>query len=107
MAIRLDDYLAKLPAREQEAVAARAGELIREEMTLRALRETRQQSQKQIAERLGVEQAAVSKMERRADMYISTLRDAIRAMGGELDIVARFPDAPPVRINQFHAIASD
>jgi hypothetical protein len=50
---------------------------------------------------LEVNQATVSKIERRADMYISTLRTFIEAMGGELAIVASFPDMEPVRINQF------
>jgi hypothetical protein len=43
---------------------------------------------------------SISKLERRADMYISTLRDFVRAMGGDLEITARFPDGE-VRINQF------
>ena len=50
---------------------------------------------------MNINQAAVSKLERRADMYVSTLRKLIRAMGGELDIVARFPDRPPIHITQF------
>jgi len=49
-----------------------------------------------------VNQAAVSKMERRVDMYVSTLQDFVRAMGGELKITAKFPDGE-VEINQFDA----
>ncbi len=49
---------------------------------------------------LNVNQAAVSKLERRTDMYVSTLREFVRAMGGELEITARFPEGT-VRINQF------
>ena len=48
----------------------------------------------------GRSEASVSKLERRADMYISTLRGFVEAMGGELEIVARFPDGD-VRIDQF------
>jgi hypothetical protein len=55
---------------------------------------------------LGINQAAVSKMERRTDMYISTLRQFVIAMGGELEITARFPDGA-IRIQQFnHADAA-
>lgn len=104
MAVRLDDYQAKLPQGEQQAIKARAAELIEEEATLRELRDLRARSQQQIAERLGVQQAAVSKLERRTDMYISTLRDLIRAMGGDLEIIARFPDRRPMRIVQFKAL---
>ncbi len=104
MAIDFDDYLASLPPERRERIADRARDLIAEEESLRTLRAARSQSQQQIAERLGVNQAAVSKLERRADMYVSSLRDYIKAIGGELEIVARFPDRPPIRITQFAEI---
>jgi hypothetical protein len=53
-----------------------------------------------LAKALNINQAAVSKMERRTDMYISTLRNYIRAMGGELEIIATFPDGQ-VKIENF------
>jgi hypothetical protein len=101
MPIKLKDYLAGRPEAERSAVEARASELIAEEASLRELRKARARSQEQIAERLGIKQSAVSKLERRTDMYVSTLRDLVEAMGGQLDVVARFPDGPPVRITQF------
>ena len=104
MSIKLDDYLAALPADERLAAVARGQALIAEEATLREIRVARSQSQAGIAEKFGVNQAAVSKLERRTDMYISTLRDYIQAMGGELEIVARFPDRPPVKIHQFRKL---
>lgn len=107
MGINLDDYLAQLPIEKQEAIAARAAELIAEEANLRQIREARNHSQQILADRLGVKQAAVSKLERRTDVYISTLREYIRAMGGELEIVARFPEAPPVRITQFRRLKGE
>ncbi len=70
------------------------------EMPLQELRNARKLTQEKLAESLHVNQAAVSKLERRADMYVSTLRDFVRAMGGELEITARFPEGT-VRINQF------
>ncbi len=70
------------------------------EMPLQELRNARKLTQEKLAESLHVNQAAVSKMERRADMYVSTLREFVRAMGGELEITAHFPEGT-VRINQF------
>lgn len=75
-------------------------------MALDELREAREMTQQHLAKTLGVNQAAVSKMERRADMYISTLQDFIRAMGGRLHITACFPEGE-VRITQFEHIRDD
>jgi transcriptional regulator len=87
-------------ARERSRVLA---EKYRAEMPLDELREARAMTQVHLAKILGVNQAAVSKMERRADMYVSTLQDFVRAMGGELRITARFPEGT-VEINQFEAV---
>jgi DNA-binding XRE family transcriptional regulator len=104
MAMKFEDYLANLPGDERLAVLAKGQELITEEATLRELRSAHSQSQAEIAAKFGVNQAAVSKLERRTDMYVSTLREYVRAMGGELEIIARFPDKPPVKISQFRAL---
>lgn len=80
--------------------ARRKAEKLMEEMPLSELRAARKLTQEKLAENLNVKQAAVSKLERRTDMYVSTLREFIAAMGGELEITARFPDGS-VRINQF------
>ena len=74
-------------------------------MPLQELRHARNLSQEQLARTLSVKQASVSKIEHRADMYISTLRRFIKAMGGDLEIIARFPDGS-VQINQFEDIAT-
>ena len=103
MAIRFDDYVAKLPEKDQEAIQKRTAELIAEEATLRQIREARERSQEAVAQKLHIKQAAVSKLERRTDMYLSTLRGYIEAMGGKLEIVARFPDQV-VRITQFEEL---
>jgi DNA-binding XRE family transcriptional regulator len=78
----------------------------RAEMPLDELREAREMTQVHLAKILRVNQAAVSKMERRADMYVSTLRDFVRAIGGELKITARFPDGA-VEISQFENVKRD
>lgn len=66
--------------------------LLDQEMDLAAVRRARALSQESLAETLHVGQAAVSKLEKRTDMYLSTLRRFVEAMGGELEITARFPD---------------
>ncbi|WP_338522387.1 XRE family transcriptional regulator [Pseudomonas batumici] len=73
---------------------------LRAEMPLYELRQAQQLSQETLAKTLHINQAAVSKMERRTDMYISTLRNYIRAMGGELEIIATFPEGQ-VKIENF------
>jgi transcriptional regulator with XRE-family HTH domain len=85
---------------EALARAEKRAQRLLDEMPLSELRAARMLTQESIAKSLGINQAAVSKMERRADMYISTLRDFIAAMGGELEITARFPDGA-VKIQQF------
>src|ERR1035438_332877 len=72
-------------------------------MPLQELRQARKLSQEQLADVLHVKQASISKLERRSDMYISTLRNFIRAMGGELEINAIFPEGI-VCIDQFHTL---
>jgi len=72
-------------------------------MALDELRQARDLTQVQLAKILRVNQAAVSKLERRADMYVSTLHDFVRALGGELKITAKFPEGT-VEITQFEDV---
>ena len=73
------------------------------DLALDELREALDLTQESLAEALNVTQASVSKMERRSDMYLSTLRKIIEAMGGKLEIIAVMPDGP-VRIRQFNKV---
>ena len=77
----------------------RARDLIRE-MTLNELRRTRRITQGNLALAMQTSQSEVSKLEQRTDAYVSTVQSYVRALGGELEIVARFPDGS-VRISQF------
>ncbi len=90
----------KPSAREEAAAKTKA---LLNAMPLQELRHARNLSQEQLAQVLSVKQAAVSKLEKRTDMYISTLRNFIKAMGGDLEIIAKFPDGS-VKINQFEDI---
>ncbi len=102
MAKKFRDLVARKPATWHAAVEARKRQLLGE-MPLHELRRARQLSQEQLAEELGATQPEISKIERRTDMYVSTLRRFVEAMGGELDIIARFPDGT-VRITQFQEL---
>jgi transcriptional regulator with XRE-family HTH domain len=75
----------------------------RAEIPMHLLREARERTQVHLAKILGVNQAAVSKLEQRADMYVSTLQSFVKAIGGELKITARFPEGT-VEINQFEEV---
>ena len=99
MAKKFRDLYGKMPSAARKRIEARVKEALAE-MPLHELREARQLTQQQLAEHLRSGQAAVSKLERRTDMYVSTLRRFIEAMGGELEIVARFPDGD-IRITNF------
>ena len=94
---------AQLRARMTPEAQARAeAEALRleEEMNLAEVRRALKLSQEEIAQTLQIGQGSVAKIEKRADMYVSTLRRFIEAMGGELEIIARFPDHA-VKIRNF------
>ena len=92
MARNLDQIMAALPARRRTKVQTRADELA----TLKDLRLAAERTQEDLAEILGVGQDSISRMEQRSDMLVSTLRRYVEAMGGTLELVAQFPNRPPV-----------
>lgn len=98
MAIDLKDYLATLPEARRRAIRARAEELIAEEVSLAELRKDLERSQVELARKMGVRQADVSKIERRSDMHVSTLRRYVEAAGGSLEIIVRVPGKPLRRL---------
>ncbi len=96
MARNVDDKIKKLSPAQRKKVEARAAELIAEEMTLRELRNARKLTQVKIAKKLGITQDSVSRLEKRSDLLLSTLRKTVEAMGGSLSLIAEFPDRAPV-----------
>jgi predicted transcriptional regulator len=88
-----------MPLEARQRVAEQVKKILTE-MPINELRQARGLSQEMLAEALGIQQPAIAKMERRTDMYISTLRSHIKAMGGELEITAHFPDGE-VKITNF------
>jgi len=98
MARKFSELAARMPARARAEAKAKTRAMLAE-MALDELREARKLTQEQLAERFKVGQPAIAKLEKRTDMYLSTLRGVIQAMGGELEIRAVFSDGD-VRINQ-------
>ena len=93
-----------LPEDRRKEVEKLADALIAEEMTLRDLRKARNQTQTRVAEKLGINQENVSRIEQRSDLLISTLSGYVEAMGGKLNLVAEFPDRPPVTLSGIAAL---
>ena len=95
-ATTLKQMLDRLPVDRRRKINARADELIAEEMSLRDLRKAHDLTQERMAEMLNIGQDSVSRLEQRSDLLLSTLRGYVAAMGGSLELVARFPDRPGV-----------
>ncbi len=93
-----EKIFATFPLARQRKIKRRAAELIAEEFTLRDLRRAKQITQEEVAQRLSGRQVYVSRLERRADMKLSTLREYVRALGGDLQLMVTFPGDLPVRL---------
>ncbi len=98
MTVSLDDMMAELDPTRRRRIEDRAAEVIAEEMTLRELRKARALTQASVARELGISQDAISRLEKRTEFLLSTLRRTVEAMGGSLSLIARFPDRPPVEL---------
>jgi DNA-binding transcriptional regulator YiaG len=96
MSRNVNDIIKKLSPAQRRKVETRAAQLIAEEMTLRQLRQACKLTQEKVARSLRIGQEGVSKLEKRSDLLISTLRDYVKAMGGQLSLVVVFPDREPV-----------
>ena len=92
----INQKMKSLSAGRRKKIEARALALIAEEMTLQELRRARKITQVRLAKTLGISQDGVSRLEKRSDLLLSTLRKSVEAMGGNLSLVAEFPDREPV-----------
>ena len=101
----LNQIMKALPADRREKIEARAAELHAVVMTLAELRKALSFTQERIAKELDIGQDGVSRIEKRSDLLLSTLRSFVQAMGGELQLLARFGDRPPVIIDELATIA--
>lgn len=100
----LKNRLKKLPPTRQAKITKRAKELVAEELTLRDLRKALKLTQADVSSKLHMNQEAISRLERRSDLLLSTLVSYIKAMGGELNITAKFPNRPAIRLSGFEDI---
>ena len=99
MSRNINDIIKRLSPAQRKKVETRAAQLIAEEMTLRQLRQACKLTQQKVAKSLRIGQEGVSKLDRRSDLLISTVREYVRAMGGQLSLVVQFPDRKPVLLS--------
>ncbi len=95
MPVTLDQILAEMPEERRARIQRRAEE-ISAEINLRELRRLRKLTQARLSRKLKIGQEGVSRIEKRTDLYISTLRSYVEGVGGKLSLVVELPDRPPV-----------
>lgn len=106
MPTKLSDKIKSLPPARQKKIEERTEELMAEEMSLRELRKAHHLAQDQVAEALGIGQDGISRLEKRSDLLISTLRSYIEAMGGNLSLIAEFPGHRPITLTGLAGLAA-
>jgi DNA-binding XRE family transcriptional regulator len=104
MPVPLKDVLDALPPKRRAELDRRFKELVNEVESLKELRRLSAKSQAKIAKTLKISQPAVSKIEKQTDMYLSTLRNYVEAIGGELDVIVRLPNRKPVKVRSLEEV---
>ncbi len=94
----LEQKLKEISPARQKQIKARTRELVAREMSLQEIRHAVNKTQKTVAHTLKMGQDGVSRLEKRSDLLLSTLRNYVEAVGGSLTIVAQFPDQEPIAI---------
>lgn len=103
----INEKMKSLSVRRRKKIEASAAALIGEEMTLQELRRARKLTQVRLAKALGISQDGVSRLEKRSDLLLSTMRKSVEAMGGNLSLVAEFPDRKPVILSGIATVEPD
>ena len=93
----LDDLVTALPAERQQRVKNKA-QVLSQSIELAKLRKTKQLKQTELAALMGVSQASISKVESGKDIQLSTLQNYVRALGGEVSIIAKMPNSDVILI---------
>jgi len=101
MTISLEQVLNGMPEARRRKIELRTAELIAEELNLREMRRLRKLTQARLSKKLKIGQEGVSRIEKRSDLYISTLRGYVEGLGGKLKLVVELPDRPPVILAGF------
>jgi DNA-binding XRE family transcriptional regulator len=96
MTVTLEEMLALESEETRQWVKQRTAELIAEELNLRDLRRLRKLTQARLSKKLKIGQEGVSRIEKRTDLYLSTLRSYVEGVGGKLSLIVEFPDRQPV-----------
>jgi DNA-binding XRE family transcriptional regulator len=107
MSVPLKKVLQRMSPEMRAGAEADAARMIAEELTLRDLRKALHMTQERLAAELGVKQESISSLEKRSDMLLSTLRHYVGALGGELELLVKFPDRPPVVLKSLSDIPAD
>src|SRR5580692_5195656 len=94
--VSLEEMLATESEEFRQSVKQRTAELIAEEMSLREMRRLRKVTQTRLSKKLKIGQEGVSRIEKRTDLYLSTLRSYVEGLGGKLSLTVEFPDRAPV-----------
>jgi DNA-binding XRE family transcriptional regulator len=102
----LEEMMSQLPKERQEKIEAMAAELIAEEMSLSELRQELNLTQEHLAQKLGINQESVSRTEKQTDLMLSTVRNHIEALGGELQLIVHLPNRPPITLRDFSTVIS-
>ncbi len=103
----LDEVIASLPRDQREEIEARYYELKQEVEGLRELRQIAGKAQEDVATALNIKQPSVSKIEKQADMYLSTLRSYVEAIGGKLELTVKLPARPTLRLHSLGDVSVD
>jgi transcriptional regulator with XRE-family HTH domain len=98
MTTSLDDIVNSLSPERKAKIEHLTEELFEEVLILRELRKKQKFTQEEIAQYLGIKQENVSRLERRNNIHLSTLKDYIHALGGKLHLIVEFPDREPIEI---------
>ncbi len=99
--VSLKEMLAQESEEFRESVRQRTAELIAEELNLREVRRLRKLTQARLSKKLKIGQEGVSRIEKRTDLYLSTLRTYVEGVGGKLSLIVEFPDRAPVLLAGF------
>ena len=97
----LEQKLKEINPERQEKIRVRTRELVARELSLQELRHAVNKTQKTVARTLNMGQDGISRLEKRSDLLLSTLRNYVEAVGGRLTLVAQFPDKEPIAIGGF------
>lgn len=99
--ISMDEMMEIFSPKRRAEIEAEGARQIQEYRNLQELRKTHDLTQEKLAQKLGIKQATLSKMEKQGDMMLSTLRNYVGAMGGKVRLVVEFPNKPPVALEGF------